>query len=119
MMLSQKKPVRGDWHTIDITAALAKRGWSYNQLGFAHGYSGRSSLTNALRRRWPKAELIIANAIGVKPGQIWPSRYEIDLVTPNSTPGRRPLRPDFVSHASHEEDTPSDATRNAQNSARG
>ncbi|MBJ4981286.1 helix-turn-helix domain-containing protein, partial [Salmonella enterica subsp. enterica serovar Agona] len=34
-----------------------------------------STLTNALNRRWPKGERLIAEALGVAPEQIWPSRY--------------------------------------------
>lgn len=34
-----------------------------------------STLTNALNRRWPKGERLIAEALGIAPEQIWPSRY--------------------------------------------
>ncbi|GKX57363.1 hypothetical protein SOASR030_34750 [Leminorella grimontii] len=34
-----------------------------------------STLANALMRRWPKGERLIAAALGVEPGEIWPSRY--------------------------------------------
>ncbi|MDI5811375.1 helix-turn-helix domain-containing protein, partial [Salmonella enterica subsp. enterica serovar Anatum] len=33
-----------------------------------------STLTNALNRRWPKGEKLIAEALGIAPEQIWPSR---------------------------------------------
>jgi len=33
------------------------------------------TLKNVLSRAYPKAERIIADAIGVDPAQIWPSRY--------------------------------------------
>ncbi|MCV2533311.1 helix-turn-helix domain-containing protein [Enterobacter wuhouensis] len=33
-----------------------------------------STLTNALNRRWPKGEKMIAEALGIAPEQIWPSR---------------------------------------------
>jgi Ner family transcriptional regulator len=29
----------------------------------------------ALVRPWPKGELLIAEAIGISPAEIWPSRY--------------------------------------------
>ncbi|ROD80150.1 hypothetical protein C4Z03_027390 [Klebsiella pneumoniae subsp. pneumoniae] len=32
-------------------------------------------MNNALDRRYPKGERIIASAIGVEPSEIWPSRY--------------------------------------------
>ncbi|EMU6158091.1 helix-turn-helix domain-containing protein, partial [Yersinia enterocolitica] len=36
-----------------------------------------STLRNALRGSYPKAEVIIANAIGVSPAVIWPSRHAV------------------------------------------
>jgi Ner family transcriptional regulator len=32
-------------------------------------------LANALSRPWPKGEFLIANALGIDPSEIWPSRY--------------------------------------------
>lgn len=34
-----------------------------------------STLANALTRHWPKGERLIAEELGVRPEQIWPSRY--------------------------------------------
>ncbi|MBX4738450.1 helix-turn-helix domain-containing protein [Klebsiella grimontii] len=34
-----------------------------------------STLTNALTRRWPKGERLIAEALGIAPEQSWPSRF--------------------------------------------
>ncbi|MCZ0221816.1 helix-turn-helix domain-containing protein, partial [Escherichia coli] len=34
-----------------------------------------STLGNALYRHWPKGERLIADALGITPEQIWPSRY--------------------------------------------
>ncbi|WP_159126836.1 helix-turn-helix domain-containing protein, partial [Escherichia coli] len=34
-----------------------------------------STLANALTRDWPRGEIIIANAIGEEPQEIWPTRY--------------------------------------------
>ncbi|MEA6566310.1 helix-turn-helix domain-containing protein, partial [Salmonella enterica subsp. enterica serovar Muenster] len=34
-----------------------------------------SPLTTAFNRRWPKGERLIAEALGIAPEQIWPSRY--------------------------------------------
>lgn len=52
-----------DWHPADIIAAIKKRGTSL------------STLNNALARRWPKGEKIIADFLNVSPAEIWPSRY--------------------------------------------
>jgi Ner family transcriptional regulator len=64
-----------DWHPADITAALHKRGVSMHGLSLDAGYSPWT-LRDALRRPYPKAEAIIAEAIGVPPQSIWPSRYD-------------------------------------------
>lgn len=63
-----------DWHRADIRAELEKRGKSLRQLSREAGLS-ENTLRNALDRKWPKGEKIIADAIGVKPEDIWPTRY--------------------------------------------
>jgi Ner family transcriptional regulator len=72
---SKNQPTR-DWHKAEIKAALEKQGWNLSRLSLRHGYS-RGVLKTALNNPWPKAERIIAQAIGVKPEQIWPTRYRI------------------------------------------
>ncbi|EGH8691112.1 helix-turn-helix domain-containing protein, partial [Salmonella enterica] len=34
------------------------------------------SLRNVFTRSWPRAERIIADALGITPQEIWPSRYD-------------------------------------------
>ncbi|MFB6326058.1 transcriptional regulator [Pantoea deleyi] len=63
-----------DWHPADVIAALHKRGMTLAALSRAAGLSS-STLANALTRPWPKGEWLIADAINVHPGEIWPSRY--------------------------------------------
>jgi Ner family transcriptional regulator len=63
-----------DWHPADLIAALKKRQLSLKQLSRDHGYAP-DVLKVALRRPYPKAERIIAAALGVAPEVIWPSRY--------------------------------------------
>lgn len=92
MKHAEKKPAPKDWHSADIKAALTKAGWSFNQLGLFHGYTSKSALTAVLRHPWPKAEALIAKAIGIEPMVIWPSRYHADG-TPNRVKGRQPVRP--------------------------
>ena len=70
-----KKAVPEDWHRADIVAALHKAGWSLRRLSVKNNYKSPTTLIQALNRRWPKGQNIIANAIGVKPSVIWPSRY--------------------------------------------
>ncbi|HAU6789226.1 TPA: transcriptional regulator [Salmonella enterica subsp. enterica serovar Taiping] len=63
-----------DWHPADIIAALKKRGTSLSALSRQAGLAS-STLANALIRRWPKGERLIAEALGVAPEKIWLSRY--------------------------------------------
>ncbi|MGF1727177.1 helix-turn-helix domain-containing protein [Photobacterium nomapromontoriensis] len=65
---------QSDWHPADIKAALDKVGWSLRQLSLHSGLSA-NAVGHALRRQYPRAELIIASAIGYKPYEIWPTRY--------------------------------------------
>ncbi|EAA8369207.1 helix-turn-helix domain-containing protein [Salmonella enterica] len=66
--------IQPDWHPADIIAALRKRGTSLAAVSRNSGLAS-STLANALTRRWPKGERLIAEALGVAPEQIWPSRY--------------------------------------------
>ncbi|EBO8098935.1 transcriptional regulator [Salmonella enterica] len=63
-----------DWHPADIIAGLRKRGTSLAALSRKSGLAS-STLANSLVRHWPKGERLIAEALGVAPEQIWPSRY--------------------------------------------
>ena len=63
-----------DMHRADIRAELEKKGTSLAQLGIENGLS-RTTVRNALDKPYPKGEWIIANALGLKPSDIWPSRY--------------------------------------------
>tara|TARA_R110002012_G_scaffold309795_1_gene517075 strand:+ start:1243 stop:1539 length:297 start_codon:yes stop_codon:yes gene_type:complete len=72
---ASKKANQEDWHRADIVAAVRKAGWSLRKLAKHHGYSSATTLTVALDRPWPKGERLIAEAIGIDPDTIWPSRY--------------------------------------------
>lgn len=65
-----------DWHRADIVAALRKAGWSLRRLATHHGYASPTTMTHALDRHWPKGERLIADAIGIEPATIWPTRYK-------------------------------------------
>lgn len=66
--------IDNDWHPADIIAGLRKKGTTLAAVSRKAGLSS-STLANALTRRWPKGERLIAEALGVTPEQIWPSRY--------------------------------------------
>ncbi|MGC3836470.1 helix-turn-helix domain-containing protein [Moritella viscosa] len=57
-----------------MKCALEKKGTNFTKLAEMNGIAG-ATLRNALRFKYPKAEKIIAGAIGVAPSEIWPSRY--------------------------------------------
>lgn len=83
-----KKPARvADWHKADIICGLWKIGTSLQKLSREHGY-GRTALGMVIYRPWPKGERIIADALGVQPHAIWPSRYHVDG-TPKGGRGER------------------------------
>lgn len=71
-----KKTSRGvDWNNAYIVAAIHVSGTTLRKMSTALGY-GPTTLHNALHAPWPKGEKIIADAIGEKPWDIWPSRYD-------------------------------------------
>lgn len=71
-----------DWHREDIKAALRKRGISLAALCRKTDYSP-TAFSKALTIQWPQLEAVIAEALEMKPWDIWPSRY---------TAKRRPRR---------------------------
>ncbi|MCL2297793.1 MAG: helix-turn-helix domain-containing protein [Proteobacteria bacterium] len=68
------KKTAQDWHPADIIAALRKNGTTLRKLSLQQGYCG-TTLNAVLRRDWPKAEQIVAEALRVRPETIWPERY--------------------------------------------
>lgn len=87
----RKKTSRGvDWNNAYIVAALHAEGNSLRKLSLSHGYTA-GALKNALHTAWPKGEALIAEAIGEKPYDIWPSRYGADK-KPLSGHGQRKAR---------------------------
>ncbi|WP_175947522.1 helix-turn-helix domain-containing protein [Burkholderia pyrrocinia] len=75
-----------DWDKADIKHALEKKGWNIRRLAKECGYSNSSALRKAFDSSYPKAERIIADAIGVAPEMIWPSRYAKRNFTPVLSP---------------------------------
>jgi Ner family transcriptional regulator len=91
----QKKASKKDWHRADIKAALEKADWSYASLAIHHGYDRRMA-QQAIYRPYPRAERLIADAIGVPPHVIWPSRYDA-RGNPNQLPFSRRISKDKLS----------------------
>lgn len=84
--LDVQKKSASDWDKADIKHALEKQGWNLLKLAKACGYSNASALRKSFDSSYPKAERIIASAIGVAPETIWPSRYEKRNFTPVLSP---------------------------------
>lgn len=63
-----------DWHRQEILVEIRKKKGSLSALSRESGLSP-GTLSNALTRPWPKGEMIIAQAIGISPQEIWPSRF--------------------------------------------
>lgn len=106
----QKIPAGKDWKPHQVKGALEEAGWSLRQLGFQNGYRSDSALSEVFRRPWPRAEAVIAKALGIKPWHIWPSRYD-SAGNPNRRLGRKPMRP---SHIHNGKPTTATAARNPQ-----
>ncbi|MEH0833218.1 helix-turn-helix domain-containing protein [Pectobacterium cacticida] len=87
-MISRKQ----DWHPADIIAALRKKNTTLAAVSRAAGLSS-STLANALSRPWPKGEWLIADALGIHPSEIWPSRY-YDPETNKLIDRKKLIRPD-------------------------
>jgi len=77
--MNETESTRADWHPADVLAALKKRGKTLAGLSVEHGYHPTAA-GKALKRSWPALEAIIAEALGVAPAVIWPSRYEPDAI---------------------------------------
>lgn len=64
-----------DWHPEDIKAAIRKTGTTMSAISRAAGLSDGAA-KRALDIPWPRAEAIIAARLGLRPQDIWPSRYD-------------------------------------------
>lgn len=79
-----------DWHRAELVAALHMRGWSLRQLSLSANLS-EGAFARATRMPYPRAERAIADALGLHPRDIWPTRYDAAGL-PNRPRGRKPLR---------------------------
>lgn len=75
-MSKQVAHSKQDWHPADIKAAIAKKGTTMAELARHHGYTSATSFYNAMKIPYPKIERIIADFLGERPEDIWPTRYE-------------------------------------------
>lgn len=68
------KKSKKNMHRAYIIAAIREKGSTLAQLSIDAGLHPRT-LGNALERKYPKGEKIIADFIGIPPQKIWPERY--------------------------------------------
>lgn len=84
-----KKPAQQDWHPAQVICELRMHAdLTLRGLARQHGISHKT-LQRALRRSFPKSEKRIADALGLHPADIWPSRYNPDGTLPVRR-GRKP-----------------------------
>lgn len=65
-----------DWHSEDVKAAIRKRGSTLSALAKANGISAQALSRAIFERTSARAEIIIAEFLGMHPMKIWPSRYD-------------------------------------------
>ncbi|TCJ95925.1 Nlp family transcriptional regulator [Volucribacter psittacicida] len=71
--MARKKRAK-DMSNYEIRGELMKKGLSLSKLSTNNGLA-KTTLRNALDKSYPKGERIIADALGLEPKDIWPSRY--------------------------------------------
>jgi Ner family transcriptional regulator len=84
--VTAKKASQEDWNPNRIKYELHERGWTMTALAEQHGIN-RATISNVFLRSYPANEKRIADAIGVEPHVIWPSRWNVD-----GTPKPRGIR---------------------------
>ena len=84
-----KKASKGDWHPADIKAALEKAGWTLRKLAAHHNVT-LIGTAYCLRKHSAPGEKRVADALGIHPMVIWPSRYAPDGSR------RYPTRPPYI-----------------------
>ncbi|HGU3860833.1 TPA: transcriptional regulator [Escherichia coli] len=74
--MSRREVSDHDWPPEIIKARLHMAGLSLRSLSLKAGYI-RDSLKSVLRTPCRPYQQIIADALGVSPEEIWPSRYQV------------------------------------------
>lgn len=64
-----------DWHPADVRAEIRKRGGTLSSLAKQARVSKQALGAAIDHRASEKLEQVIADFLGLKPHQIWPSRY--------------------------------------------
>jgi lambda repressor-like predicted transcriptional regulator len=72
-----KKTAHADWSWKYLLHRLDEAGWNLTRLAAHHGIR-IGGLNDTKRKSYPANERRLAEAIGVHPKAIWPSRYHPD-----------------------------------------
>jgi Ner family transcriptional regulator len=88
-----------DWHPEDIKAEIRKTRITLRKLALDHGLNG-TAINTVLRQPWPRVEAIVANRLGRRPQDIWPSRY-YDDGTPKRGFWSQPEKPSASLDSAH------------------
>jgi len=76
---TQKTPApHQDWPAHYLLYRLREAGTSYANISRKHGYCPTAAIMVHHRPSWPRMERLLADALGVTPQEIWPSRYHED-----------------------------------------
>ena len=70
--------VSAKWDRKRIRQELKARGYTLRRIGEEAGYGNPDSVRSVFFHPRPPAERKIAEVLGLKPWDIWPSRYEAD-----------------------------------------
>lgn len=74
----KKTSQQKDWHRAKVISELHQIGITLAGLARAYGMTSSSTFSVALDRSYPLNEQRIADALGIHPMEIWPSRYNAD-----------------------------------------
>lgn len=75
---TKKASQQKDWHRAKVISELHQVGITLAGLARAYGMTTSSTFSVALDRSYPLNEQRIADALGIHPKEIWPSRYNQD-----------------------------------------
>lgn len=65
-----------DWDTPRFLYEVRRRGLTWAKIGaMAEPPIKADGIRQVIKRRWPRAETVVAKALGVPAEVIWPSRY--------------------------------------------
>lgn len=80
--MPRKRPAKQDWTNEFIKYRLRSQFGSMTAMAGCYGLDP-SVIRRTLQVPYPKVERVIAAALGTTPAEIWPSRYDPELLRTN------------------------------------